>query len=69
MFVENVFSQHLVHKTVLSLIAWCVFAALLWGRRQYGWRGKTAVKWTLIGFTFLLLAYIGSKFVLEYIVT
>ncbi|MBD3634867.1 MAG: cytochrome c biogenesis protein CcsA [Methylophaga sp.] len=68
MFVDDLLAQHLVHKTVLSVIAWCVFAALLWGRLRHGWRGKTAVKWTLSGFGFLLLAYMGSKFVLEYLV-
>lgn len=66
MFLENIFSQHLVHKTVLSIIAWCVFASLLWGRKRYGWRGKTAVKWTLAGFAFLVLAYLGSQLVLEF---
>jgi ABC-type uncharacterized transport system permease subunit len=50
------------------MIAWCVFAALLWGRWQYGWRARTAVKWTLIGFIFLVLAYFGSKLMLEYII-
>jgi len=69
MFVENLFAQHLVHKTVLSLIAWCVFAGLLWGRFRYGWRGQTAVKWTLAGFVFLVLAYMGSQFVFEYLVS
>jgi ABC-type uncharacterized transport system permease subunit len=69
MFIDNLFAQHLVHKTVLSLIAWLVFAALLFGRLKYGWRGNTAVKWTLIGFSCLVLAYVGSKFVLEYIVS
>jgi len=67
LFLEDIFAQHLLHKTVLSLIAWCVFATLLWGRQQYGWRGKTAIKWTLIGFSFLVLSYLGSKFVLEFI--
>ena len=67
MFVQNLFAQHLLHKTILSMIAWCIFAALLWGRQDYGWRGKTAVKWTLVGFICLLLAYIGSKLMLEYI--
>jgi len=68
-FLEDIFAQHLVHKTVLSLIAWCVFATLIWGRWQYGWRGKTAVKWTLVGFLFLVLAYFGSKFVFEFILS
>jgi ABC-type uncharacterized transport system permease subunit len=68
-FLEDIFAQHLVHKTVLSLIAWCVFATLIWGRWQYGWRGKTAIKWTLVGFLFLVLAYFGSKFVFEFILS
>lgn len=66
-FVENFWAQHLAHKTILSIIAWAVFAGLLWGRHQYGWRGQTSVRWTLAGFGFLLLAYVGSKIVLEYI--
>ena len=69
LFLDDLFAQQLVHKTVLSLISWCVFATLLWGRKQYGWRGKTATKWTLVGFSFLVLAYFGSKFVLEYLIT
>lgn len=66
-FIEDLFAQHLIHKTVLSLIAWCVFGVLLWGRWRFGWRGRTAIRWTLSGFTFLLLAYLGSKLVLELI--
>jgi ABC-type uncharacterized transport system permease subunit len=65
MFIENLFAQHLVHKTVLSLLAWLIFSGLLLGRWRYGWRGKTATKWTLSGFVLLVLAYFGSKFVLE----
>lgn len=68
MFLEDLFAQHLLHKTTLSILSWCVFALLLWGRFRYGWRGKTAVRWTLAGFGFLVLAYMGSKFVLEYLV-
>lgn len=68
-FIEDLFAQHLIHKTVLSLFAWCVFAILLWGRFRYGWRGKTAIKWTLIGFIFLVFAYFGSKFVLEFLIS
>lgn len=66
-FVENLFAQHLVHKTVLSILAWIIFSSLLLGRRRYGWRGQTAIQWTLIGFVSLLLAYFGSKLVLELI--
>lgn len=65
LFLENIFAQHLVHKTILSLAAWGVFSALLYGHWQYGWRGKTAVRWSLVGFFVLMLAYFGSKIVLE----
>jgi ABC-type uncharacterized transport system permease subunit len=64
-FLEDMFAQHLVHKTVLSLMAWVIFAVLLWGRWRFGWRGKMAIRSTLGGFVLLLLAYIGSKLVLE----
>lgn len=64
-FLENIFAQHLVHKTSLSILAWLVFAILLWGRRRFGWRGRTALRWTLGGFFVLMLAYLGSKLVLE----
>ncbi len=66
-FVENLFAQHLVHKTVLSILAWIIFSSLLIGRSRYGWRGQIAIQWTLIGFVSLLLAYFGSKLVLELI--
>lgn len=66
-YIENLFAQHLVHKTVFSIIAWCIFASLLWGHRKLGWRGHTAVRWTLVGFAALFLAYFGSKLVLELI--
>ena len=65
LFVHNLLSQHLAHKTVLSAIAWLLFAVLLWGRRQYGWRGRVATRWALSGYAFLVLAYFGSKWVLE----
>lgn len=66
-FVDDLFAQHLAHKTILSLTAWVIFSCLLLGRIRYGWRGKTAIRWTLIGFGALLLAYFGSKLVLELI--
>lgn len=66
-FIDDLFAQHLAHKTVLSILAWIIFSALFLGRIQYGWRGQTAIQWTLIGFTSLLLAYFGSKLVLELI--
>jgi ABC-type uncharacterized transport system permease subunit len=53
------------HKTVFSLLGWIVFAALLVGRRAFGWRGLRATRWLYAGATLLLLAYIGSRFVFE----
>ena len=53
------------HKTVFGVLSWLIFAALLGGRHIYGWRGRVAVRWTLAGFLMLVLAYLGSKFVLE----
>lgn len=67
LFVNNLFAQHLVHKTVLSIFAWLVFAVLLLGRVRQGWRGQTAIRWTLGGFSSLMLGYFGSKMVLEWI--
>lgn len=64
-FLENFWAQHLAHKTFFSMIAWLVFAILLWGRVKLGWRGTSAIRWTLSGFTLLALAYWGSKFVIE----
>ncbi len=66
-YLQDIFAQHLVHKTVLSVAAWVVFAILLWGRWRHGWRGRIAVRWTLLGFVVLMLAYFGSKLVLEFI--
>lgn len=66
-FLEDIFAQHLVHKTVLSIGAWLLFGILLWGRWRFGWRGRIAIRWTLTGFALLLLAYFGSKFVIEVI--
>lgn len=64
-FVENLLAQHLVHKTFFSVLAWLFYAVLLWGHWRFGWRGRSATRGNLIGYVTLLLAYFGSKFVLE----
>jgi len=67
LFVDDLFAQHLVHKTVLSLLAWLVFGILLLGRAWRGWRGRLAARWALAGMGLLVLAYFGSKLVVELI--
>lgn len=62
---ESAKGLRLDHKTVFSIAAWLVLAALLLGRQLAGWRGKTAIRWTLTGFAMLSLAYVGSRFVFE----
>lgn len=66
-FLEDLFAQHLVHKTTLSVAAWLIFGVLLIGRWRQGWRGATAIRWTLAGFVVLAIGYFGSKLVLELI--
>jgi ABC-type uncharacterized transport system permease subunit len=71
LFSEEMFGKPLSfayftqHKTVFALLSWFIYAALLLGRRIYGWRGRTALVWSLAGFATLLLAYVGSKVILE----
>ncbi|HWR93192.1 MAG TPA: cytochrome c biogenesis protein CcsA, partial [Desulfobacterales bacterium] len=71
LFSEALFGRPLVfdHKTVFAIASWVIFAALLAGRRLYGWRGRTALRWTLAGFVALMLAYVGTRFVLEVILS
>ena len=67
LFIQNIRAQHLIHTTVLSVIAWLIFGTLLWGRWKHGWRGRSAVNLCLTGMAVLLLAFFGSKAVLELI--
>ena len=67
LFSEHIFGKPLefTHKIVFSIASWLIYSGLLFGRYQYGWRGKKAINLTLIGFVLLLLAYVGSKFILQ----
>ena len=57
------------HKVVFAIISWGLFSVLLWGRHRLGWRGQTAINWTLVGFAFLMLSYFGSKLVFEFLLS
>lgn len=68
-FSEELFGKavQISHKTVFAFLSWGIFAALLFGRHVWGWRGRRALRWTLSGFITLLLAYVGSMFVVQVI--
>jgi ABC-type uncharacterized transport system permease subunit len=59
------FTYFTQHKAVFAILSWLIYAALLAGRRIYGWRGRMALIWSLSGFATLLLAYVGTKAILE----
>ncbi|GJM12618.1 MAG: inner membrane protein YpjD [Pseudohongiella sp.] len=70
LFFENIWGiDGVIHKTVFSILAWIVFAVLLWGRHQLGWRGRTAIRGTLGGFALLIMGFYGVKFALEYLIS
>ncbi len=68
-FLDDLFAQRLVHKTILSIVAWLIIAVLLAGHFRWGWRGQKASSLTIGAFIALLLGYFGSKLVIELILT
>lgn len=67
-FIDDVWSMDgIVHKSFFTLLAWLLFAVLLWGHHRLGWRGTTMIRGTLTGFVLLVVGFYGSKFVLEYV--
>jgi len=66
---ESLFGKALKfnHETVFAIVSWLVFGLLLVGRRYYGWRGRTAMRWVLAGYLSVILAGVGTRFVLEVI--
>jgi ABC-type uncharacterized transport system permease subunit len=69
LFLNDLLGQHLVHKVTFSIVAWSIYAILLWGRHSLGWRGNQAIRWSWTGFIAIFLGYFGSKVVLEFILT
>jgi len=67
MVYDDFFAQQLIHKVTFSIVAWLVYAVLLFGRHYRGWRGQKAINWTWVGFSAILLGYLGSKFVIEFV--
>ena len=69
LFFDDIFARQALHHVVLTSLSWLVYVGFLIGHHVVGWRGMTAVRWTLAGFALLLLGYIGTKFVLEYVLS
>ena len=67
LFVENLFAQHLVHKTFFAILAWLTYAIFLWGHFQRGWRGQKAAKYIIWAYLLLSLSYIGTQLILMFI--
>ncbi|AMO56083.1 inner membrane protein YpjD [Endozoicomonas montiporae] len=65
LFMDDMFATRIIHKTVLSIMAWGLFATLLIGRKLYGWRGQTAMRWTVAGLVMLMVAYFGWHLMVE----
>ncbi|WP_350559959.1 cytochrome c biogenesis protein CcsA [Psychrobacter sp. CAL346-MNA-CIBAN-0220] len=64
-YVQDLMAQHIVHKTVFSILSWLLFGGLLLGNWRAGWRGKRAASITIYAFILLAIGFVGSKFVLE----
>lgn len=67
LILQDIFAQQQAHTLAFSILAWIVYAILLWGRHRLGWRGNTAIRWVLGGFAILLLAYMGTQLVYQVI--
>ena len=68
-YVDDLFAQHLIHKTVLTIIAWLLFTIISIRHLQYGWRVNTAVMLCCSGFALLTIGFYGSKLVLELVLS
>jgi ABC-type uncharacterized transport system permease subunit len=53
------------HKVIFTWATWLVFGTLLVGNHLWGWRGSKASKFTISGYIFLALAFLGVKFVAD----
>jgi ABC-type uncharacterized transport system permease subunit len=64
-FIEDIFAQHLIHKTFFSILSWLVYATFLFGHFKYGWRGQKAARYTIWAYFLLILGYVGTEIVLK----
>lgn len=66
-FIEDIFAQHLIHKTFFSILSWLVYATFLFGHFKYGWRGQKAARYTIWAYILLILSYVGTEIILKLI--
>lgn len=64
-FIEDIFAQHLIHKTFFAILSWLVYATFLFGHFKYGWRGQTAARYTIWAYFLLILSYVGTQIVIR----
>jgi ABC-type uncharacterized transport system permease subunit len=64
-FIEDLFAQHLIHKTFLAILSWLVYGAFLFGHFKYGWRGRKAARYTIWAYFLLVLSFIGTSMILS----
>ena len=67
-FIENMFAQHLIHKTFFAILAWIIYGVFLIGHFRFGWRGQVATKFTIWAYILLILSYIGTELILIFLV-
>ena len=68
-FIEHFFAAENIHKTVLSMVALFLYAIILWGHYSKGWRGSKVLTLTTLATSLLTLAYFGSRFVKEFLLS
>jgi ABC-type uncharacterized transport system permease subunit len=68
LYMEDMFAQHVAHKTILSILSWFIFVIILTGHRIYGWRGRVLITLTTTGITILFIAFVGNKFILQHLI-
>ena len=64
-FIEDIFAQHLIHKTFFAILSWLAYGLFLFGHFQYGWRGQKAARYTIWAYFLLILSFIGTEIILS----
>ena len=52
-------------KEILSVVTWLIYAVLLHERLAVGWRGRRAAIMAIIGFSAILVTFVGTSIILK----